>query len=103
MVASENDKAAAEVMAERCSAKYLAAHPCQHPDFLACNDPRWDDGSLKHAAPTVYVPNLVYMLHRLGGPENISEEPGASSYLNGGWRQSTVVEVFAYPRPSNGG
>src|SRR4051794_28655270 len=45
--------------------------PLEHPDFLACNDPRLET---KWEHPTVYVPSLVYMLHRLGGPANISDD-----------------------------
>lgn len=44
------------------------ADPTSHPDFVGCDHPltKWEP-------PTVYVPSLVYLLHRLGGPENIAD------------------------------
>jgi hypothetical protein len=57
----------------------LKSRPLDHPDFVSCDDPRseaaWD-------CPTVYVPNLVYLLHRLGGPANLCDDFGHPSKLS---------------------
>jgi hypothetical protein len=47
----------------------IAFDPKSHPDFLLCDDPRL---KVKRERPVVYVPNLVYLVHRLGGPHNIA-------------------------------
>jgi hypothetical protein len=68
----------------------IAFRPLDHPDFGHCADPRVIAG---HAHPVVYVPNLVYMLHKMGGPFNVSDVFGEPTSLEVGHNNATVVEA----------
>jgi hypothetical protein len=76
--------------AETTTATLDASDPLSHPDFLPCNDPRLDT---KWDPPSVYVPNLVYLLHRLGGPDSISSDFECPSQVTSDYGR-TLVEVL---------
>jgi hypothetical protein len=50
----------------------LAFHPEDHPGFRHCTDPPRESPGRDSAS--IPVPSLVYLLHVLGGPGNISDE-----------------------------
>jgi hypothetical protein len=55
-------------------AEFLAMNPKDHPGFLHCGDPRFEPGKeagSKH--PAVFMPNLVELICRIGGPDAIPE------------------------------
>jgi hypothetical protein len=51
-------------------AEFLASDPFDHPDFVPCNDPRADG---RHRGQTLFLPNLVALIRRLGGPDAIPD------------------------------
>jgi hypothetical protein len=77
---------------ETTSTTLDASDPLSHPDFVACNDPRLE---AKWDKPVVYVPNLVYLIHKLGGPDNISEDHEFPSVITE--YGTTIVEVVRWP------
>jgi hypothetical protein len=68
----------------------IVSDPMSHPDFVLCNDPRLDT---PHPRPIVYVPSLVYLVHRLGGLGGISGDYLDPSILRVGGR--VIVEAIA--------
>jgi hypothetical protein len=47
----------------------IETEPGKHPDFVPCDDPRLV--SKARRSEPIYVPNLVHLLFRLGGPLNV--------------------------------
>lgn len=78
----------------------LAFDPLRHPDFVPCLDPRLESG---HARPTVYVPSLVYLLHILGGPGNVSEDFTEPTEMRAGTTGAVIVEAVRPKIDDDGG
>jgi hypothetical protein len=56
-------------------AEFLASEPRDHPDFVCCINPRCDaQNKTGRKDSTLFMPNLVELIRRIGGPDAIPDD-----------------------------
>ena len=59
---------------EMTPAEFLKIDPRDHPDFVACDDPRCKSANKAGQDGTLFMPNLVELIRRIGGPDAIPDD-----------------------------